>query len=78
MTRSALTGDGPLDRAAFLRLLQVGLLIEEDVVAREYGDFAKRLQDGKAAEFVRELVLESATHKGELLDLIEQVEAMKE
>lgn len=77
MAPSPLTSGAVLTRDEFLRLLQVGLLIEEELVVREYADLAKRLRDDAARTWVLELVRESATHKGELTALIGSLEAMR-
>lgn len=65
----------PLSREEFLEKLWMALLFEEDVVASHYRDRIQGLDDVQLREVLGEMVEEAAEHKGELLQLIEEVEA---
>lgn len=64
----------PLSREEFLEKLWMALLFEEDVVASHYRERIQGLDDVQLREVLGEMVEEAAEHKGELLQLIEEVE----
>lgn len=68
-------GSGPLTRKEFLDKLWMALLFEEEVVATQYRDRVEGLDDVELREVLGEMIAEAADHKGELLQLIEEVEA---
>lgn len=65
----------PLTRQEFLDNLWMALLFEEEVVATQYRDRVEGLDDVELREVLGEMIAEAAEHKGELLQLIEEVEA---
>lgn len=66
-------GPEPLSRQEFLDKLWMALLFEEEVVATQYRDRVEGLDDVELREVLGEMITEAAEHKGELLQLIEEV-----
>jgi hypothetical protein len=65
----------PLTRAEFLNSLLMALLYEEEAVLRDYKGWIARVEHEEVREFLAEQVQEAAHHKGEILDIIETLEA---
>lgn len=64
----------PLSRDEFLQKLWMALLFEEEVVANQYRERIQGLDDVDLREVLGEMVEEASEHKGELLELIAEVE----
>lgn len=67
-----------LSRSDFLGNLLLGLIYEEEAVLRDYRDWMDRVEHEEVREFLSEMVDEAAHHKGEILDIIEALEAEDE
>ncbi len=64
-----------LTREEFLGQLLLGLIYEEEAVLRDYREWMERVEHEEVREFLSEMVDEAAHHKGEILDIIEALEA---
>ncbi len=64
-----------LSRSDFLGNLLMGLLYEEEAILRDYKTMMAKVEHEEVREFLSEMVEEAAHHKGEILDIIEEVEA---
>ena len=64
-----------LTRQEFLHQLLMALIYEEEAILREYKQMLARVEHEEVREWLAEQVREAAHHKGEILDIIEEVEA---
>ncbi|MDX1612549.1 MAG: hypothetical protein R3185_09270 [Candidatus Thermoplasmatota archaeon] len=64
-----------LTRTEFLNNLLMALLYEEEAILRSYKEWMNRIEHEEVREFLSEMVDEAAHHKGEILDIIEEIEA---
>lgn len=64
-----------LTRADFLGQLMMALLYEEEAVLRDYKAWMEQVEEEEVREFLSEMVDEAAHHKGEIMDIIDEVEA---
>ena len=64
-----------LTRFEFLSSLLMALLYEEEAVLRDYKEWMSRVEHEEVREFLSTMVDEAAHHKGEILDIIEALEA---
>lgn len=64
-----------MTREEFLGQLLLGLIYEEEAVLRDYREWMERVEHEEVREFLSEMVDEAAHHKGEILDIIEALEA---
>lgn len=64
-----------LSRSEFLGQLVMALLYEEEAILRDYKEWMAKIEHEEVREFLSEMVDEAAHHKGEILDIIDEVEA---
>lgn len=64
-----------LTKSEFLSQLLMALIYEEEAVLRDYREWMARVEHEEVREWLAAQVKEAAHHKGEILDIIEAVEA---
>ncbi len=64
-----------MTRSDFLGNLLMGLIYEEEAILNSYEEWMAKVEHEEVREFLSEQVEEAAHHKGEILDIIEAVEA---
>lgn len=67
-----------LSRSEFLGQLLLGLIYEEEAILNSYDEWMEKVEHEEVREWLSEQVDEAAHHKGEILDIIEAVEAEDE
>lgn len=67
-----------LTRSEFLGNLLLGLIYEEEAILNSYDEWMEKVEHDEVREWLSEQVDEAAHHKGEILDIIEAVEAEDE
>lgn len=67
-----------LTRSEFLGNLLLGLIYEEEAILNSYDEWMEKVEHEEVREWLSEQVDEAAHHKGEILDIIEAVEAEDE
>ncbi len=64
-----------MTRSDFLGNLMMGLLFEEQAILDSYDEWMEVVEEEEVRQWLSEQVEEAAHHKGEILDIIEEVEA---
>jgi len=63
-----------MSRSDFLGNLMMGLLFEEQAILDSYDDWMEVVEEEEVRQWLSDQVEEAAHHKGEILDIIEEVE----
>lgn len=63
-----------LTRSDFLGNLMMGLLFEEQAILDSYDEWMEVVEEEEVRQWLSDQVEEAAHHKGEILDIIEEVE----
>jgi rubrerythrin len=64
-----------MSRSDFLGNLMMGLLFEEQAILDSYDDWMEVVEEEEVRQWLSDQVEEAAHHKGEILDIIEEVES---
>jgi hypothetical protein len=64
-----------MTRSDFLGNLMMGLLFEEQAILDSYDEWMDKVEEEEVRQWLSDQVEEAAHHKGEILDIIEEVEA---
>jgi rubrerythrin len=67
--------DDEMSRSDFLGNLMMGLLFEEQAILDSYEEWMDKVEEEEVRQWLSDQVEEAAHHKGEILDIIEEVEA---
>lgn len=64
-----------MSRSDFLGNLMMGLIFEEQAILDSYDEWMDTVEEEEVRQWLSDQVEEAAHHKGEILDIIEEVEA---